>query len=160
MANRYSRKGKAAIKFAATLTDSTFPYAATRAEITGATDILAQLAEIGGMQYTNQPIDTPDMATSFDTQIPGADTTDPPTFTFYDTDEEAPAIRTALAKGATGYLLVFPQGDIEDRRMEIWPVVSTGVNDEWQAGNEPARFVATTVVTAPPTQNAVVPALS
>ena len=159
MANRYSRKGKAAIKFSATLTDVTAPYSATRAEITGATDILAQLAEIGGMQYSNEPIDTPDMASSFDTQIPGADTTDPPTFTFYDTDEASPAIRTALAKGVTGYLLVFPQGDIAARRMEIWPVQSTGINDEWTAGNEPARSVVTTVVTAPPTQNAVVPAL-
>lgn len=159
MTNRYSRKGKAALKFAATLTDATAPYSATRAEITGATDILAQMAEIGGMQYSNEPIDTPDMASSFDTQIPGADTTDPPTFTFYDTDEAAPAIRAALAKGTTGYILAFPQGDIAGRRMEIWPVQSTGVNDEWTAGNEPARYVATTVVTAPPTQNATVPAL-
>lgn len=158
MANRYSRKAKAAIKFSATLTDATSPYSVTRAEIAAATDILAQLAEIGGMQYSNNPIDTPDMATSFDTQIPGSDSTDPPTFTFYDTDEAAPAIRAALAKGATGYLLVFPQGDIAARRMEIWPVTSTGVNDEWQAGNEPARYVVTTVVSAPPTQNAVVPA--
>lgn len=162
---RFMRKGKSLILFRATIADTTSPYSVTLTEVddgsAGLTDITPAIAELGGMQYSNDPIETPDLSTTFNTQIPGQDTADPPAFTLYDEDVAPGAnlVRTALAKGATGYLILLPYGRVAGRRIEIWPVTSTGVNDEWSAGNDAARYACTFAVTAVPTQNAVYPAV-
>lgn len=150
---RYFRRGKSKIMFAPTVA-GTSP---TRAEITAATDLTPQIADIGGFQFSNSPIATPDLATTFTTQIPGEDTSDTPSLTFYD-DDAATTIRTALAKGTAGFILMFPLGDVPTKRMEVWKVASTGVNDQWSAGNDPARYVAGFAVSAAPVQAGVVPA--
>lgn len=152
--SRYFRRGKSKIFFTPTIVA---PAAPTRAEVTSATDLTPQIADIGGLQFTNSPIATPDLATTFTTQIPGEDTADNPTLTFYD-DDAATTIRTALAKGTQGYLILMPYGDVPAKRAEVWKATSTGVNDEWSAGNDPARYAVTFAVTAVPVQNAVVPA--
>lgn len=161
MANeRFMRRGKSKIKFTATLTDSTSPYAATLAEINAAVALSVDAADISGLSFSNSPIDTPDLETSFTSTIPGEDTVESTSLSFYDRDQNAAsnAIRTALVKGSTGYLLVFPYGQVAGRRMEIWPVQSTGDNDEWSFGNDPARYVVGFAVTAAPTKDATVPA--
>lgn len=150
---RFFRRGRSKLMFAPTVAGAS----PTRAEITGSTDLTPQIADIGGFQFSNSPIDTPDLSTTFTTQIAGEDTSDTPSLTFYD-DDAAATIRTALAKGTSGAILLFPYGDVPTKRMEVWRVVSTGVNDEWSAGNDPARYVAQFAVTATPTQSGTVPA--
>jgi hypothetical protein len=130
--------------------------APTAPELAAGTDLTPQIADIGGFQFQNNPISTPDLANVFVTQIPGEDTADNPTLTFYDDDASA-TIRTALAKGAAGFLALMPYGQVSTKRAEIWPVTSTGVADEWSAGNDPARFSVTFAVTAAPRQSAVLP---
>ncbi len=153
-------RGKSLLKFTATLTDNVLPFSVTRAELNAATNLTEEIVEIGGMQYSNEPIDIETLATTFATQIAGGDTAEAPTFTFLDADvaPASNAIRTALAKGATGYLLALRYGDVAGRRLEIWKVTCTGANDEWHASNEPARYAVTFAVTERPTQDAIVPA--
>jgi hypothetical protein len=132
----------------------------TRAEITASVDLTPDINDLGGMTFTNDPVATPDMATTFETSIVGADTAAPPVLTFYERDD-TPAnqtIMTALAKGNSGYILAFRYGDVPGRAMEIWKATSTGVNRQWTAANEAAKYVVTFAVTAVPTLNAIVPA--
>jgi hypothetical protein len=149
---RYFRRGKSKIRFAPTVVGAS----PTRAEITSSTDLTPQIADVGGLSFSNSPIATPDLDTTFTLTIPGEDTSDTPTLTFYD-DDTATTIRTALAKGTKGHLLLFPYGDVVGRRMEVWPVESTGVNDQWTAGNDAAQFVVAFGNTGVPRQNATVP---
>jgi hypothetical protein len=151
---RYFRRGKSKILFLPAVANKAAP---TRTEITAGTSLTPQTAEIADFQFANSPIATPDMDTTFTTSIPGEDTVGTPTITFYD-DDAASTIRTALTKGAKGFILLMPYGDVPTKRAEVWPVESTGVNDEWSAGNDPARYAVAFAVTGAPTQNATVPA--
>lgn len=150
---RFFRRGVSAIKFVPAVA-GTSP---TRAEITAGTNLTAQIAGIGGFSLNNSPIATPDLATAFDSQIDGPDTTDTSTLNLYD-DDAAATIRTALAKGTAGFVLLFPYGDVPGKRVEVWPAKSTGVNDQWGLDAAAAQFQVGFAVTAKPNQAGVTPA--
>jgi hypothetical protein len=160
---RFFRRGKSKISFlpavAATtvVNGATVPGDPTRAEITAGTPLSASVAEVSGFQLSNSPIATPNLADTFTPQIDGEDTVADSSLTFYD-DDTATTIRTSQAKGTAGFMLLMPYGDTPTKRCEVWPVKSTGVNDEWSVGNDPARFAVGYAVTGTPNQAAVVPA--
>lgn len=150
---RFMRRGKAKVVFIPTVV-GTSP---TRPEISGGTQLTPQIAEMSGFSFSNSPIATPDMDTTFTTTIAGEDTAETPSITFYD-DDTATTIRTALVKGTKGYIILFPYGDVPTKRLEKWYVESTGVADEWSAGNDPARFSVSFGVLAVPVLNGTTPA--
>lgn len=157
---RYFRRGKSKILFTPTVTGYSAAAGTgspTRAEITAGTALTPQIAEVNGFSFSNSPIATPDLNSTFTSTIAGEDTAEDSSLTFYD-DDTATTIRTALLKGTKGYILLFPYGDVPTKRMEVWPVESTGVADEWTAGNDPARFAASFGITSPPSLSGVVPA--
>lgn len=161
MANeRFFRRGKEKWKWAASIADTTSPFTVTRAEIDGAVSLSVDVAGINGFKFNNSPIDTPDLATTFTTQIPGEDTAEGSSLDVYDRDQNnaSNAIRSALTKGSTGYLLRLPYGDVPGRRMEIWHVQCTGQNDTIDLGNTSAQYTVGFAVLSPPTQDATVPA--
>lgn len=143
---RYFRRGLSKIFFE---TASATP---TNAQITGGVDLGAQLNALTGWDFQNTPIPTPDLASTFTSTIGGEDTTQSPSLTFYDNDASA-AIRTALAKGNAGFVVRCPLGTGVGKRVEVYPVSSTGVNDAWTTGNEAAMFTVTFAVTSVPNQN-------
>jgi hypothetical protein len=150
---RYFRRGRSKVRFLPTVASLDAP---TTAEITAGTDLTGSISEMAGFEFSNSPITTPDLSTTFTTQIPGEDTTSTSTLTFYD-DDTATTIRTALAKGTQGYILLQPYGTTTAKRAEVWPVTTTGVNDHWVTGNEAARFTVAFAITAAPHQSAVNP---
>jgi len=130
----------------------------TRAEITAGTELSLQLGGITGFGIANQRIPTPNLGERFTPSIDGPDeTSGDSSITFYD-DDTTTTIRTTLAKGTTGYILLLPYGDVPTKRCEVWNVKSTGVNDEpYSTGNEPARFMVSFAVLVQPTQGGVIP---
>lgn len=150
---RFFRRGISAIKFLPAVAGAS----PTRAEITAGTDLTAQVAEIQGFQLSNAPIPVPDLSDTFTASIDGEDTVADSALILYDLSDTA-ALRTALAKGTAGFLILFPYGDVVGKRLEKWPCKSTGVNDEWQVTADPARYQVGFAVTARPTQNGVTPA--
>lgn len=118
----------------------------------GGTELTNSVAEMTGFQLQNSPISTPDLQSTFTKTIIGEDTTDTPTITFYD-DDASEVIRDALAKGTAGFVILAPYGTTAGKRIESWPVRSTGVNDEWTVGNDPARYSVQFAVTDVPDQN-------
>lgn len=150
---RYYRRGKSKLRFLPSVSNQAAP---TAGEVTAGTDLTPSVADINGFGYNNSPIATPDLASTFTSSIPGEDTTDDSSLMFYD-DDTATTIRTLLAKGVTGYIMRMPYGQVTAKRAEIWPITSTGVNDQWSAGNDAAQFQVGFAVTATPTLTAVVP---
>lgn len=130
----------------------------TRAEITAGTDLSSLATGLSGWQFSNQRIDTPILSSSFTPQIDGPDEVGDSSIVFMD-DDASSTIRTTLAKGTSGFIGMFPYGDVATKRMEVWPIKSAGVNDEWSMGSDPARFQVDFAITNPPTQNAVIPAV-
>lgn len=150
---RYFRRGKSKIKWAPSVAGSS----PTRGEITAGVDLSPSIADIGGFQLSNNPITTPDLATSFDSQIDGPDSTEDSSLTFYD-DDTSTTIRTTLAKGVSGYALLFPLGDIVSKRVEVWQAKSTGVNDQWSLDATAAQFRVGFAILSVPNQSGVTPA--
>lgn len=151
---RFFRRGVSEVHFLPAVADTDAP---TRAEIDAGTPLGVDVAEISGFQLSNDPIPTPDLDTDFTSQISGEDTVESSTLTFYDQDDSE-TIRTALAKGTTGFIMLMPYGDDATKRGEVWPVKTTGVNDEYTVANEAARFVVGFAVTAVPDQDSSIPA--
>lgn len=160
---RFFRRGVSQIRFAATIAGSgptVTPIGTISAgDWSGATNLTGIIGDLNGFQFKNAPIDVPDLASSFVIQILGPDTVEDSSLTFYDdtTGTASPDYRTVLAKGVSGFILLAPYGATTGRRVEAWPAISTGVNDEWSLGNDPARTVVGFAVLNPPAQNKVVP---
>lgn len=151
---KFFRRGKTKLSFLPAVANKAAP---TRPEITAGTPLSADVAEVAGFSLNNSPIPVPDLDTVFTKTIPGEDTTEDSMLTFYDQDNSV-VIRTALAKDTAGFIVYFPYGDVPTKRCEVWPVRSTGVNDEITAGNEAAKYNVKFAITDVPAQNAVVPA--
>ena len=151
---KFYRKGLSQMYFLPTIA-GTSP---TRAEITAGTRLRGIVA-ISGFSKSSATIDVPDMDSRFVSKIPGDETVADCSLTFDDDAATAPAARTVLADGVIGKIVAMPYGDVPTKRCEVWPVQSTGVNDQWDAtGSTSAQFVASFAVLTPPTQNAVIPA--
>lgn len=129
----------------------------TRAEITAGSDLSPSVTGLSGWQFSNTRIDTPILSSSFTPQIDGPDTVGDSSLQFLD-DDSTSTVRTLLAKGTSGYIVKFPYGDVPTKRCEVWPVKSTGVNDEWSMGNDPARYDVGFAITNVPVQSGTVPA--
>jgi hypothetical protein len=150
---RYFRRGKSKIVYLPTVAG----VSPTRPEITAGTMLTPSIAEVSGFSFENSPIATPDLDSTFTSSIAGEDTASDCSLTFYD-DDTAVVIRNLMVKGTTGKIVLFPLGDVPTKRCEVWPIQSTGVADEWSAGNDPARFTVKYGVTAPPNLAGVIPA--
>jgi len=149
---RFFRRGKSLIKFLPAVA-GTSP---TGPEFAAGTDLSPQIGGIGGFQLQNNPIETPDLATSFTSQINGPDTTDASTLTIYD-DDSASTIRNLLAKGTVGVIVLEPYGHVSGKRCEVWRVTSTGVNDQWSLDATAAQFMVGLAVNSVPTQAGTIP---
>lgn len=126
----------------------------SQAEFGAATDLSPFVTEMSGWQLTNTPIRTPNLADTFTAQIDGEETVGDSTLTMLD-ENGSSAFRTALPKGTSGFIVLAPYGIAAGKRAEVWPVKSTGINDQYTVANEPARTVVSFAVTSVPRQNDV-----
>lgn len=149
---RYFRRGVSRVKWAPAVA-GTSP---TRPEITAGVDLSTSIAAINGFQFTNAPIATPDLSDNFDSQITGPDQAGDSSFNFYD-DDASTTVRTTLAKGTAGCVLLMPYGDVATKRVEVWRVTSLGVNDEWSMDATAAQFQIQFAINSRPNQAGVIP---
>lgn len=150
---KFFRRGVSLIRYLPAVSN---PAAPSAGEISAGTVLTAAVGGISGFQLSNSPIPVPDMATVFTAQINGEDTVADSSLTLND-DDTSTTIRTALAKGTAGYILLQPYGATAGKRCEVWPIKVTGFNDEWVVDNTNAKSVVGFAITGVPTQNAVNP---
>lgn len=153
---RFSRKGIAKFHFVPTIANLNGP---TVAEITAGEDITPDIAEVSGFEFANSPIVTPDLATTFSPQISGEDVAAESSITFYERDDST-TIMAALAKGADGYVVIFPKSSAiaAAAKVEVWPVTVASNSRQYTAENEAAKFRVVFSVTAVPDQDSTVAA--
>lgn len=128
----------------------------TSGEISAGTNLTPSIGGIAGFALTNASIPVPNLQDVFTPQITGEDTVTDSALTFND-DDTSTAIRTLLAKGTAGFILLQPYGATAAKRCEVWPIKVNGFNDQWTLDNAPAQAIAGFAVTAVPRQNAVNP---
>lgn len=156
---RYFRRGITKIWFVPTVASASL--IPTAAEVIAGTHLTVKASPadesvmgITGFKFTNSPIDTPDLADSFTGNIPGEDKVDASSLDFYE-GKTSNAIKTALAKGTKGYIVIFFAGiagatPAAGDKADVWPVTSTGPSRNYSAGNEAASYSAPFAMTGAP----------
>lgn len=153
--SRFFRRGKSKAFWVPTLGSLTSPSAA---QVNAGVNLTSQIADISGFEFSNSPISTPDLSTTFTTTIPGEDTAQEPQLMFYE-DDTTNTLQSTLAKGTTGHVVLFYRGTAgaspaASDNAEVWKVISTGPYREYSMGNDPARWGARFTPTDPPVFNA------
>lgn len=126
----------------------------TTAEVTAGTRLDNQLNEVNGFTFGNNPINAPDFLTTFVGQVAGEDTSEDSSLTFYE-DTTTNPIRTLLAKGTSGFIVIFKAGTAgatpaAGDKADVWPV-SVGSNaPQYTADNETAKYMVRFINTARP----------
>lgn len=155
---RYIPSGVAKVVFApaATLT------APTQAQINAGTVLTAAggtlidaLAEMNGWETNPDNVDVPDVQSKFVGQIVGQTKAPNPSTLHYDNDAAA-TIRTALAEGTAGFMIIMRYGQGVGKRAEVYPCTVSSLNDsQVDNKNNAAMFTVTYAVTSAPSKVAV-----
>ncbi|MBC9724953.1 hypothetical protein [Streptomyces sp. TRM68367] len=120
-------------------------------------DLTKAVSDIEGWALENEPIETPDMGTTFNSSIPGNDKAESSSLTFYE-DRFSDDIEQELPKGAQGYVVFLRKGDIPgSRSVDVFPVQVATRAATYSTGNEAAKFQVTFTVTEEPSLDAPVP---
>ncbi|WP_045562739.1 hypothetical protein [Streptomyces sp. FxanaA7] len=155
---RFNRKTLTRIMFLPTVASTAL--LPTRAEITGGTDLTDSISAIDGWSLENQPIETPDMGSTFVSKIDGDDSAADSSLTFYE-DSLADDIETDLAKGTSGFIAIFSKGDIAaGKGLDVFPVKVASNSKAYTADNEAAKITVQFVITDRPVFNQTVPAMT
>ncbi|WP_274558051.1 hypothetical protein [Streptomyces spiramyceticus] len=125
---------------------------------TNATTLSGAISDIEGWALENAPIDTPDMASEFTSNIPGEDKADNSAFTFYE-DRVDDTLETLLSKGVEGFVVILRKGDVAgSKSMDIFPVRVGSRSASYTTATEPAKFKVSFGITDKPVLDAAVPA--
>ncbi|MFD8777522.1 hypothetical protein [Streptomyces sp. NPDC059916] len=153
---KYMRRGTSKFYFVPTIAATTnIP---TRSEITAGTEFSEYIAAMDGWTVTNNEIETPNMADTYDSTIPGSDKADSSSFTFYE-DEVDAELETTFAKGTTGFIVIMRKGDVAaNLSMDVFPIRVATLSPQYTADNEAAKFMVTCSITERPLQGTAVPA--
>lgn len=152
---RFNRKGTTKIMFVETIASTA--YLPTSAEITGGTDYTEQIAAIDGWSIENQPIETPDMASTFVSKIEGDDSAADSSLTFYE-DDTLSDVETDLAKGTEGFIIIFSKGKAASAKgMDVFPIKVASNSKSYSTDNEAAKITVQFVITDRPALNQTVP---
>lgn len=144
------------IVFVTTIADTDAP---TVAEITGGDDLSDDLINLTGLEYGTNMVPKPNLGSRFTPTTPGMKATPEPALEISDEQEGTSALRTALAEGTTGYLVMCPYGITATMRCEVWPVETGSVNDIYVVdGSKVASFEVKLAVTDPPIRDAEIAA--
>ena len=127
----------------------------TRGELNAGTNLTPECSSSGNWGIVSNAIDTPDLATTFTSQIPGKITIDGSTLNMYADDNQADA-RTLMPRNATCFIVKFPGGDITGRKMTVFPV-KVGSAAEPTAFGAPTELNFSYYVTKIPAENITVP---
>ncbi|MEU8101744.1 hypothetical protein [Streptomyces rubiginosohelvolus] len=153
---KYMRRGTSKFYFVPTIAaENMIP---TRSELNAGTEFSEFIAAMDGWTVTNNEIETPDMADTYDSTIPGSDKADQSSFTFYEDEEDADLEQT-FAKGTVGFVVILRKGDKPgNNSMDVFPIRVATLSPQYTADNEAAKFMATCSITSRPLQGAPVPA--
>ncbi|MGW2022021.1 phage tail tube protein [Streptomyces decoyicus] len=152
--SRFLRRGISKILWVTDLHDPKYP---SRREINSAFSLTDAVSDIEGWALENDPIETPDMGSVFNSSIPGNDKAEKSSLTFYE-DQFSDAIEQQLYKGAKGYAVLLRKGDIPgSRSVDVFPVQVATRAATYSTGNEAAKFKVDFTVTDEPSLDRPVP---
>lgn len=156
---RYFPAGVSSIRWVPVVANKLAP---TATEINGGTDLTPDIADMGGWTSETAYIGTPDLASRFESNVPGRKTTGGPTLTIYEDDAAGGSTkRVTLAEGTSGNIVLLPLvaagvAVTAAKKAEVWPVKVASNNLTPMTENAAQRFITGYSVQSPPAQNVAV----
>jgi len=156
MANRFVRRGNTDLWFISTLASPTAPSITT--DIGGGVSLGLHVSEISGFSSTGTFVETPDFGSSVVSKIPGTDELTDSALTIYEYDVDADnPLKTTLAKGTSGYVLMAPHGGENTngsmkvgQKVNVFPVQVASTSDNFDSGNVGATWTCSMAITSAP----------
>lgn len=154
---RFIRPGVSKVYFVPTIASLA---AMTAAEAGAGTDLTPTISDVTGFSYKNAPVDTPDWSDNFVSKITGFDQAADSELKVYE-KRTTNTGRTTLAKGVSGYLVIYFRGlagssPAAADKYDAWPVISAGTPREYGSGPTAAKWSAALIPTARPAEDAAV----
>ncbi|WP_180685919.1 phage tail tube protein [Streptomyces gossypiisoli] len=153
---RFLRRGISKIYWLKQISDPKWP---SRKEISEPNrfDLTNAVSDIEGWALENDPIETPDMGSTFNSSIPGNDKAENSSLTFYE-DRHSDEIEQHLPKGAKGWVVLLRKGDLPgSRSVDVFPVQVATRAATYSTGNEAAKFKVDFTITDEPSLDRPVP---
>ncbi len=152
MSARFMRAGITKLYWVPTIASASL--VPTAAEVIAGTRVDAEAMTVNGFSFSNQPIKTPDMATTFESEIPGKDQADTSDIEFYQI-RGTDAIRSAQAKGNVGFMVILYDGTAGASpaaadKADVFPSTIASNAKQYKADNSAATYKVTYSVTARP----------
>lgn len=133
--------------------------APTLAEVNAGKNVSFQTASVTGFDTSVASLDVPRLGTNFTSNMPGRETANASSMTFY-LSQTGPSddVRSVaqLLQNATGYLLIFNEGIVTGGMMDVWPYRVGAVS----ISQDPEVVAVATVdfnIWKPPTKYVTVP---
>jgi hypothetical protein len=150
---RFNRRGTTRVYLVTTLTVG----APTVAQITAGTRLDVAIRSLTGFTSKVDDLDAADMSSTWGKTIPGAETAESSSITFYqgnlDADVEE-TIRAAHTVGASRYIVFSKRGaPTAGEPVDFYPVRVAAVNDDQNADNATATFTVQYSIYDPPVKN-------
>ena len=151
---RFINLSHTVVYWCASIADKTAP---TRAELNAGTDLTGEIPDDGvsGFAVAAGTVDAPDLKTGFVAQLAGRTTAPASQLTFYRSTNSTD-IRSLLTRNLTGFIVVFPEGDIAGQLMDVFPVRVNSLPKSYK-GSDPAKLDVEFVITSLPSENVVIP---
>lgn len=133
------------------------PAAITRPEITAATDLTNEIADLSGWNVASSQINTPDLGNRFVSSITGRTQADNSTITFY-ADLTGDDVRTVLPRGTKGFLIFADGGDVASQPCDIFPIEVASVGKVRSTGDQAFQLTIGFAIKKPPFEDVTLPA--
>lgn len=160
MADGFMRRAQHKWHFVSSISTQAAP---TIAEITGGDDLTPQVVDFGGWERAGSRIEDPDQDTAVNPQVPGEVSLGDCSISFRDIKSGTNPLRSTLAEGTEGYVVILPYGGSGTDRApdtgdvaEVWPVEVISIPRNYAAGNERAMWRADFAITDDPSIDAAV----
>src|SRR6478609_7554312 len=148
----FMRKGKSKFYFVPSIAAPATP---TQAELTAGTQLTSALAGFTGFDAKAQFIDAPNFGAVQTPKIPGEIQSSDSSLEFNEDDTSNP-LRTTLARGTVGYILVSPNGaTISTSKVDVFPIQVAANTRNYASGNAVAKYTVDVAITSIPSSDAV-----
>lgn len=149
---RYYAVGTRKFYWVTTISNKAAP---SRGELNAGIDLSGEVAIVDGFTKASDTVDAPDYGTRFVSTIPGRIKADNSKLTMYATANSAD-VRAIITQDTNAFVVIFPEGDVAGRKMDVWPMRVLSVSKPTSDG-DPAQIVIEFAPTSEPAMDVTVP---
>jgi hypothetical protein len=131
--------------------------APTAAELNAGTDLTGQVNDAKGWGVTSNLVEVPDFSSRFTSKISGKIQADDSSLMMYMSSTSAD-VRTLLTRDLTGYVVIFLEGIVAGRKMDVFTVTVSAASKQQDGVDTAAMIEIQFALTAVPVLDVVVPA--